>query len=411
MRPGTERDLSGRPVNRMTDSQLKYNLIRQRFLDHFYFEGRVAVSVSPGVLGDSIVFGDQTIYLGQALLFFASEIAVLRRSGQDVSRALLRLDELLNGIEELERKGNERYGGGGGASGFFVRDDITGPDDPRLGGRFHAVASDWQFPEFENDTPSGDQIFGLMYGLLAVINHSSDARISSKAKAISSRLFEYAFGTDFILRKPNGEATRRGSDMRWLASLLHGVNQAVTGEDRFNEARIDVGGVRLPLDPIAAFWDSSLTPLALENVIGLSLPIPVLGEDVQLNAFAIHILLMALSSGEVWSQAELERVALKANHHLAILLYCQAHAGRPAGLEISAAERIVDACPDTGPHAGLNADTGWQHDNRWIRCTDIFSANDGEDAFNGLDWLVFYNYCQLAFDTTLGLNSKRRSHR
>ena len=57
----------------------KYQLLRQRLIDHFWYGARVAVVVGAGIDGQDVTFGDQTIYMGQALLAFASEIAVFRQ--------------------------------------------------------------------------------------------------------------------------------------------------------------------------------------------------------------------------------------------------------------------------------------------------------------------------------------------
>src|SRR5262245_23388946 len=121
----------------------KYQTLRRRFLDHFYYQGRVAAHVAPDINGGEITFGDQTIYLGQALLAFSTEMAVARATSENDSDARSRIDQLLEAVEELERKANQRYGTGVERDGLFVRDDITGPDDTRLGGRFQVVSSDW----------------------------------------------------------------------------------------------------------------------------------------------------------------------------------------------------------------------------------------------------------------------------
>ena len=377
----------------------KYSAIRSRFLDSFYFQGRVASHIRPGLNGDEITFGDQTIYMGQALLALSAEMAVTNSSGNDRSDAHALIGELLIGIEELERKANERYGGEQYTHGLFVRDDIVGPEDSRLDGRFRAVNSDWQNPELENDSPSGDQIFGLLNGLYGVVRFSSDDTLANKARMISSRLFEYARKTFFILRLPSGSATKRGSDVRWLSSLLHGLNKAITGEDRFDESFIKIGDVPLPLNGVAAFWDSHTTPELVAQLTGEEINIPIMDIRVALNSFALHILLMALSPTEVWTQTELERVASRANHHLSAIIYAYLHGASPQYFDVENIDIILDACPIEGPHSGLSSQSGWQHDNRWVRCTNIFEPNDGQDAHNGLDWLLLYNFRQLVFET------------
>ena len=168
-------ELRGERSTKMALSD-KYRALRKRFLEGFYFQGRVAEFIDPSVSGGKAKFADQTIYMGQALLVFSTEMAVLKDSGQDASDARARIKQILDAIDELDLKADERLGGGAGSppNGLFVRDDIDGPNDPRLGGRFKEVDSDWQNPEKENASPSGDQIFGLMYGLLGVVRYSGD---------------------------------------------------------------------------------------------------------------------------------------------------------------------------------------------------------------------------------------------
>jgi hypothetical protein len=50
-----------------------------------------------------------------------------------VSDVHLRVEEHLDGIEGLERQGNERFGSSDtNPNGLFVRDDITGPSHSAL---------------------------------------------------------------------------------------------------------------------------------------------------------------------------------------------------------------------------------------------------------------------------------------
>ncbi|HUY32798.1 MAG TPA: hypothetical protein VMV69_08450 [Pirellulales bacterium] len=379
-------------MNPLRNGWDKYQLIRSRFINNFYFSGRVAVEIVPDVGGNEITFGDQTIYMGLALIAFSAEMALLRRAGVDASDARRLVKELLDGIEELERQANSRFGSSdANPDGLFARDDITGPTDPRLGGRFTTVNSDWQHPEKENASPSGDQVFGLMMGLHSVVKLSGDDTFVQQSRGISSRLFEYARRTDFILQLPNGNPTRRGSDMRWLASLANGLNKAITGVDRFRDSHIRIEGFPIPLNAVAALWSDSTTPATIAELAGRTLHVPIINKDFELNSSALHLLLMALSASEVWTQGDLELVAMRCHHHLSAMLYADDHGTLPRAFDVAAIDQILDACPDGGPRAGLNPASGWAHDDRWIRCTDIFKPNKGNAAYNGLDWLVLCN--------------------
>jgi hypothetical protein len=238
-----------------------------------------------------------------------------------------------------------------------------------------------------------------MYGLSMVVHFAGDDALSTQAKEIASRLYDYARRNRFVLRLPNGEATRRGSDMRWLASLLHGLNQDTTGQDLFDESEIELFGQRLPLTGIAALWDDPATARQIESLAGREFTIPIIGEGVELNSFALHIMLTALAPANVWSQEELEGVAQKVNHHMSTLLYCLRHPGRlPQFFSKDVVDQILEACPDPGPAKSLSPDTGWNKDNRWIRSANLGEpSNGGPEEYNGIDWLLLHNLNQLVF--------------
>ena len=377
----------------------KYLSLRERFLDEFYFDGRVATWVDNSFPGRKVNFGDQTIYMGQAMMVFSTEMAILNDAGLKSDDARRRVEELLDGIEDLELKANVRYKAQppGRPRGLIVRDDIVGPEDERLKNRFKVVESDWQHQEKENASPSGDQLFGLMYGLYCVTEFSGDVELSKRAKAISNRLFDYAMDSDFELRLPNGNSTRRGSDMRWLASLFNGLNKSISGDDNFKQSRIRIGPVRAKLNGIGGFWDDHTTPKRIAALTGKSITIPVVEKELALNSFSLHILLMALAPSNVWTRDEIEDVALKCNHELSVLLYCVAHSMLPQHIDEERVRKMLAACAEDGPREGLPSESGWQRDSRWIRCTKIFRPNDGGKEFNGLDWLLLHNFNELAF--------------
>jgi hypothetical protein len=393
-----EIELVGESVERPSLSD-KYKRLRLRFFNQFYFSGLVAEYVELSSSSRKVKFADQTIYMGQALLALGTEMAIIRASGGDLAEAKARCMEILDAIERLDRVAGPRFSGSDAIDGFFVRDDVEGPNDPRLGGLFSQCESDWQNPEEENASPSGDQIFGLMYGLWGVVSFSGDSNLSTRAKTICARLFDYARRCDFELKLPNGHTTRRGADMRWLASLMHGLNKDVTGQDLFSQCRIMVAGQSLPLTPIAAFWDDHQTARTVSDLAEQEFRVPLLYQKVELNSFALHIILMTLATAEVWSQKEIETVASKVNHHAAVLFYCAAHSGSlPEKFSRDDVIRILDTCPDGGPRESLASMTGWNKDNRWIRAANLFEPSSGGPAeYNGLDWMILHNLEQIVF--------------
>lgn len=381
----------------------KYQSIRQRFLDRFYFQGLVAEYIDETVPGRKVKFADQTIYMGQALMALATEMKLRRQSGASVDDTKARIGEVLTAIERLDEVADPRFGATSALDGFFVRDDIAGPGDPRLGGKFAQCESDWQFPEKENASPSGDQVFGLMFGLWAVGRFGGEAPLTEQARGISSRLYDYTRRNYFMLTLPNGDPTKRGPDLRYLASLLHGLNQHITGQDLFSESKIKVeipflGEQVLPLNGVASFWDAPWTAKQVADLTGRSLKIPIINKELQLNSFAIHQLLMALAPSDVWSQDEFEAVGNKANHHLSVLIFCAAHGTKPKTFEPQVVERILAACPVSGPRSNLAKETGWHEDSRWIRCLDLADPHEPTNyEYNGLDWLLLHNFHELVY--------------
>ena len=375
-----------------------YQAIRQRFFADYFYAGHVA----DWIQGSTIKFGDQTIYMGQTLIFLATELAIRRRLNHDLQPAIKPMHEILAAIDQLDLDAESLYGFTPTLDGFIVRDNITGPTDPRLKGRFSEVKSDWQTPE--NAAPSGDQIFGLLFGLWFVVRFSGDDDLIRRSQTLSDRLFRYAQRCKFVLTLPNGKPTMRGSDVRWLAALLHGLNKDITGIDRFDDCRIKVGGLmESDLRPIAAFWDQ--VGDKAEQILRTEVTIPLLGdnfssETYKVKSFAEHILLMALAPSDVWSKSEFERAAVAVNHHLAVLFYSLAHDTKPDLFTFADIQAIMDKCPAEGPRADLPTATGWQRDNRWIRCSDIDQPGSGEPkSYFGVDFLMLHNLAQIVFSS------------
>jgi hypothetical protein len=366
----------------------KYQAIRKRFLEDFYYAGHVAQEIE----GDYIKFADQTIYMGQALIFLATEVYIKRRIGEDPAPSIATIIEILDAIDELDRTAEPLYGHTSELNGFILRDNITGPADPRLKGRFKTAGSDWQKPE--NAAPSGDQIFGLLYGLWFVVNLAEDASLTQRARDLSDRIYRFAQKHKFELTLPNGDNVKRGGDMRWLSSLLHGLNKRITGIDRFDDSKIQVLGIGLPLNGVASFWDNAGDQA--EGWLRGEIDIPGLGKQ-SIHSFSAHIVLMAVAPSSIWTKAEFEETAMVVNHHFAVLTYALAHNTKPDLFHFGDIRAILERCPDSGPHSDLPAETGWQRDNRWIRSKDTDKPGKGHRAYNGVDFLMLHNLAQIVF--------------
>lgn len=365
-----------------------YQSIRQRFLADFFYAGLVAEWIE----GSEIKFADQTIYMGQALIWLATEAHLRQRLGHDTTNTQKLIEQILATVDQLDLDAERPFSHPAALNGFIARDNITGAADPRVGGRFQKVESDWQNPE--NAAPSGDQVFGLLYGLWFVVKLVPDARLVARARELSDRIFTHVKDARFVLKLPDGKEVKRGGDMRWLSSLLHGLNFDITGRDRFDESRIEVLGQALTLNPVAAFWNDAGGQAA--QLLRSEINIPGLGKQ-SINSFAAHIVLMALAPGDVWAKQEFERAALAVNHHFAVLTYALAHGNKPDSFSYHDILAILDRCPLDGPRSDLPTSSGWQKDNRWIRCSNINEPEGGHSQYNGVDFLMLHNLAQIVF--------------
>ena len=370
----------------------KYVALRDRFFRDFYYSGLVADAID----GDWIKFADQTLYMGQTLTFLATEAGIKNRLGQEANETHSIIREMLKAVDELDLAAEPMFGAAPGLDGFVARDNITGPHDPRLKRRWARVASDGQNPK--NASPSGDQIFGLMSGLWFVVRYVNDSGIAEDAKALSNRLFGYAKRCNFYLTRPDGRhldgvPVERGEDMRWLSSLLHGMNKNVTGLDCFHDCRIEIGPIPLGLQAIATIWDR-LGPDAT-RLLRTEINIPGIG--TRRLTFVAHLVLMAIAPSDIWSKDEFESAALGVNHHLAVLAYSLAHNTKPSRFGYPEIIDIMNRCPDDGPRGDLPTDTGWQRDNRWIRCSEIHLPQEDARRYFGVDFLMLHNLAALTF--------------
>jgi hypothetical protein len=106
---------------------------------------------------------------------------------------------------------------------------------------------------------------------------------------------------------------------------------------------------------------------------------------------------MAIASTNIWSQDEFENAAIASNHHFSLLWYLLAHGVKPLKVTKRDIDIMLDACPDSGPRTGLSVSTGWQTDNRWIRCTNLDDSTEPGFRYAGLDFLMLHNINELVF--------------
>lgn len=243
------------PVGAASLFSEKYLRIRQRYLMYFFFEGMTATTLKLKAGSDpkqisidsvnTAEFADQTLHMGQALLTFSAESAILKQNGLDNSNSELIVKILLNAFQELDNADGLPEIYGVSKPGFFLRDFIH--DGKRRG-----VPPDWEISSDSKVMLEGgprhqaamslDQTVSLFVGWWAVAHYSSDADNRAQAQKQCDRVIRFLKDSLFFIKLPNGESipSNRGPEFRYAAGFLCRIAEATTGQEYYGSSSIDV---------------------------------------------------------------------------------------------------------------------------------------------------------------------------
>jgi hypothetical protein len=428
----------------------RYQEVRERFLKRFYFSGACADHVDVDHGKDvAIGFADQTCYLGDALVVFATEAWIDRQDDGQVNTfdSLAKIKELFDYFDKLDEAAEPRFHLGDGQSvqdGLFVRDDILGVHDTRFANRFLRVKSDFVSGKDIHDAkywdcaPSLDQVVYLMVGCVAVKQLSGEAELAKKAEERSNRLFTALQKKKFwyhFRNQPSPTAVR-GAEPYLMWPVLNELHYQTTGKREPSSGIVlDVGGdfkdlLATMCDPqstktecLRDFWedDSYRVFVMYENArhIGEELwdkLIPAVAKPYIANREMLG--LWGVAATDVWKQAELEK-AIEATHFgpgepisrlLPIpLLYTSVEHRNQRGKKIRVAplshkfqeecEAALAALPANGPLSkpGDDLHHNWFRARRWSQFRQIERDTERtERHYNGLDWMLLHNLMRTA---------------
>ncbi len=403
----------------------RYHALRRRFVENYWWSARVPDYIQPGKNATKPIvhFGDQTVQMANCLILFSTEIAIHRQLGSDCSDAIARIQLLLDGIDELDRKAEVLYGlPETSPNGFFVRDDIE-CNDPRLERNgeavFSRVCSDWshdkkliasdkEWAGKELSSPSQDQYLWLFMGLLAVVELTDEPILIDHARQVEQRMFNYCANSKFYIRLPiNGHPRmNREGNMRPLYPLICHVHHRISNSDcNFVDKQLlspnELGIVNLLSGGrgLSHFWDEGL-----DGVKGLPYGSLAVTNSDQAKPFVWNFVLMLVGAADVWPNVdfELKCVNLTANpsrrHEMAILWSSVLQRRMPITVSHKQLMSILDSVPEDGPSSKADPKTGWHHENRWSHCNNLDSEpSKRHEQYSGLDWLIFHNLLNLAY--------------
>lgn len=207
----------------------KYQVLRKRFTNFFEFGGQVAESANDKARH----FGDQTLYLGFAMLTFAGEARLLARANADPRPAEKLVRSFLNAFDLCDKDAErERYKTQVG--GFFLRDYVRSLPNVNVSSDFLDSAA-----KAGQADMSIDQVVSMMMGWWAVAHWSTDKENQKIAREQAGRVMDFLMRERFMIERPGtSKLVSRGEDARAAAGFLCQMGEDITGQDYYNKAKV-----------------------------------------------------------------------------------------------------------------------------------------------------------------------------
>ena len=382
----------------------KYLATRDQYLKKFLWGGETAQRFI--VKDNKLVFGDQTLHMGFALVTFAGEARIIAKAGGDPkpSERVIRL--VLDAFDRLDNAAEQKLYKTS-VPGFFLRDSLRKgeAEDQGIGKAGYIFESDFGSAFKPDGTVDGekrsdpamslDQVVNLFMGFWAVSRWSTDSENVARAKDDATRVMDYLASKKFVIELPDGGSipAKRGPDARAAAGFLCRMEEAITGRNRTAQARVGLG-------------ELATKPLRIRDDHLGEVTIPELKVPIDLPVALTHRIIMALKPVGIVALAMPEikvRVSdlfpegarvIKANTpcmHLTVahteghMVPCVhpavMHTGGDPGPVLPCAH-MVPAHPDGHPETLPCAHMGPEHpggDPKNVPCTHMTVAHKGGD--------------------------------
>lgn len=234
-----------------------YDSVRAEFLERFFYNGFIAERIYDTNDGLEIKFGDQSKHMGDAILLFAQEAAILQDAGYSPNGSENVLRIILHAFDQLETIA-ERALYNKSDRGFFVR-DFVGYDAGNLQSNVgvtsdelrqgipqsvfgNRIKSDFQTSAdhigeaaYTDAVLSVDQAAHLMSGWWAITKYSTASDNIDAAKEFTRRVMDYWISVNYQLPDIDGVPVKsaRGQDARHTSGFLSHMADQVTGDGYF----------------------------------------------------------------------------------------------------------------------------------------------------------------------------------
>lgn len=208
-----------------------YKNVRDRFIDNFYYSGSIARDIE----GNNISFGDQTIFMGIALMTFALEAKILNDAGLDSAPSQRLISEIISEYNVLDSVAPSRASYSN-VPGFFMRDYIDGSRRHPALSEFN-VDSDWA--KGRDNEMSIDQAAYMGLGFWAVKHWSpveSNFQNRQKATLHLDNIVDFLKDERWYITLPNSDdKVERGEAAQGFGGfMLRMAGRGITGEIRIN---------------------------------------------------------------------------------------------------------------------------------------------------------------------------------
>ena len=411
----------------------KYCRLRRRFLSKFYYKGFCASHIRRVPEGHAVVFSDQTVYMGIALMIFAGESKILKDFNIDPSASDALILEMLSTFDTLNAPASLAVGYLAYDEGFFIRDWVARADSVKLGlRRSWSVESDFQKAVDAHEPGQAaatlDQVVSLMAGWWAVAAWSESSVACKLASIQSNRILQWLQRNQYLLYQPNGSPAPRGGDNAWAAGghikrIVEMINsKSIGGQIIGGHPVIAIPATKIPgfADiPTNEYWKPLRDVLITEKNVVQDLfgiasidKIPSLSDE-ELNetscyiinhrgalldfaqSYVRHLTLTVTAFDPHIATDAFNDYAVKSRHYLAILLRRVTKSYRAAWRPPFHLPLPGQIAIDTTDYAALeNAfeereDSLWSDQSAWkVSLLKAYSScpNDGPNAADSGDW-------------------------
>ncbi len=348
-------------------------------------------------------WGDGTIHLGYYITVLATELKLLKNASADYSKTAEELYYAIMAFERLDSEAERRFRKTGKKDGFFIRDDVTIDILKDENGKHRFTDGKVTYTCIKSAggcAPatikggyfvSQDQAISLLLGFTCIAELIPNERYKNKptfgelAAVNTDRIVSFMRNNKWRIVGPDGKKApnRWGGDCRAFSYSI-----AKTGD------RITKGKYRKTYQSGRSRGLGKFLHGSYDWLFGI---------QTHYNHPMIFSLMVTADS---WDKNKMAAYCKNADEELYALADAVLN-NKKIGKSLNFKDftKIVDSAPATGPcfkTPGCQAGNGWKSSNRWLHPSQYKGNKNGiYQEWNGLDYMMFYNFYHLYYKDKL----------